>query len=167
MLTLALMFALQAPIESFDARSEWMEEPVPQQECKSAYGVTRCGYGCTAAYGLVRCASHPAASCKAAYGTIECGFGCVAAYGRVQCAQHPGGVCHAAYGAVTCSEPPAIAHRPRRRGWQRAVPQQECKSAYGVTACGYGCAAAYGQVKCASRPGGICHAAYGTIACSE
>jgi len=40
-----------------------------------------------------------------------------------------------------------------------------CKSAYGTTECGYGCLAAYGEVKCAARPGGMCKAAYGEIVC--
>ncbi len=43
--------------------------------------------------------------------------------------------------------------------------QQECKSAYGTTACGYGCVAEYGVVKCASQPGGTCQAAYGQVTC--
>jgi len=45
--------------------------------------------------------------------------------------------------------------------------QSECKSAYGTTACGYGCVAEYGVVKCAQRPGGTCQAAYGEVTCSE
>jgi hypothetical protein len=104
----------------------------PQQECKSAYGTTACGFGCIAAYGEVKCAVQPggactaaygqvtcwepapqtmyggygaalASECKSAYGTTVCGYGCVAAYGTVRCAQQPGGACAAAYGEVTCS----------------------------------------------------------------
>ncbi len=112
-------------------------EPSPapgyaQQECKSAYGTTACGYGCIAAYGQVRCASQPGGvcqaaygeiacsegspqpaygyyapppqqECKSAYGTTACGYGCVAGYGVVRCASQPGGTCQAAYGDVTCS----------------------------------------------------------------
>src|ERR1041385_8012338 len=37
---------------------------------------------------------------------------------------------------------------------QQQYPQQECKSAYGTTVCGYSCVAAYGEVKCASTPSG-------------
>jgi hypothetical protein len=48
-----------------------------------------------------------------------------------------------------------------------AYPQQECKSAYGTTACGFGCVAAYGEVKCAANPGGACTAAYGRVSCWE
>ena len=40
-----------------------------------------------------------------------------------------------------------------------------CVSAYGATACGYDCQAAYGQVRCARTPEGRCSAAYGEIAC--
>jgi hypothetical protein len=104
-------------------------ESYPQQECKSAYGVTACGFGCVAAYGEVRCAAQPGGACtaaygrvtcwepathmvygppqpsecKSAYGTTACGYNCVAAYGTVRCAQFPGGACAAAYGQVTCS----------------------------------------------------------------
>lgn len=42
---------------------------------------------------------------------------------------------------------------------------QECKSAYGKTACGYHCLAAYGDIKCAEHPQGTCKAAYGEVAC--
>jgi hypothetical protein len=38
-------------------------------------------------------------------------------------------------------------------------PPAECKSAYGQTECGYGCVAAYGEVKCAKTPEGRCQAA--------
>lgn len=44
-------------------------------------------------------------------------------------------------------------------------PPAECKSAYGQTGCGYGCVAAYGEVKCAKTPQGRCQAAYGEITC--
>lgn len=104
----------------------------PQQECKSAYGATACGFGCVAAYGEVKCAqlpggactaaygqvtcfeppaqtvsggygAMPSSECKSAYGSTACGYGCVAAYGTVRCAQAPGGACSAAYGQVTCT----------------------------------------------------------------
>jgi hypothetical protein len=44
-------------------------------------------------------------------------------------------------------------------------PPAECKSAYGQTQCGYGCVAAYGEVKCAKTTEGRCQAAYGEITC--
>ncbi|MGE5182363.1 MAG: hypothetical protein ACM31C_09895 [Acidobacteriota bacterium] len=101
--------------------------------------------------------------CKSAYGTTACGYGCVAEYGQVKCASRPGGTCQAAYGQITCSEgAPAPAY-----GYAGPPPQQECKSEYGTTACGYGCVADYGVVKCASQPGGTCQAAYGQVTCSN
>jgi len=41
----------------------------------------------------------------------------------------------------------------------------ECKSAFGKTVCGYGCIAAYGEVRCAKTPEGRCQAAYGEVTC--
>jgi hypothetical protein len=46
-----------------------------------------------------------------------------------------------------------------------APPEPACRTAYGQTACGYDCVAAYGQVKCAATPNETCHAAYGQVAC--
>lgn len=107
--------------------------------------------------------TYPQQECKSAYGTTACGYGCVAAYGEVKCAQQPGGACNAAYGQVSCWEPP---QEQRQYGYVATQPS-ECKSAYGATACGYGCVAAYGEVKCASQPGGVCEAAYGQVTCSN
>jgi hypothetical protein len=107
--------------------------------------------------------AYPQQECKSAYGTTACGFGCVAAYGEVKCASNPGGACTAAYGRVTCWEP---APRGTYGGYE-AAPASECKSAYGETACGYGCVAAYGTVRCAQQPGGACAAAYGEVTCSN
>lgn len=162
-----------------DDRESW-----PQEECESAYGKTVCGYACVAAYGDVQCAAvpwgaceaaygkvvcgpdggprprrwreMPRATCTAAYGDIACGYGCVAAYGVVRCAATPTGHCEAAYGKVTCID-----------GGGRRGPQATCKSAYGQTACGYDCVAAYGEVRCASSPSGRCVAEYGRITCSD
>lgn len=47
------------------------------------------------------------------------------------------------------------------------VPAAQCLTQYGQTACGYGCVAAYGQVRCAPEPGGACLAAYGRVECSR
>lgn len=104
--------------------------------------------------------TYPQQECKSAYGTTACGFGCIAAYGEVKCAANPGGACSAAYGQVTCWEPaPQTVYG--------GMPSSECKSAYGTTACGYGCVAAYGMVRCAQQPGGACAAAYGEVTCSN
>ena len=111
--------------------------------------------------------------CKSAYGTTVCGYHCVAAYGEVRCAQTPAGSCTAEYGNVTCWDPSGGTRRWHRRWRDRDrdgdddEARSECKSAYGTTVCGYGCVAAYGEVKCASRPGGTCAAAYGEVTCSN
>jgi hypothetical protein len=46
-----------------------------------------------------------------------------------------------------------------------ATAERECISAYGKEACGYGCVQAYGEVKCAARPGDSCLESYGKIVC--
>jgi hypothetical protein len=127
----------------------YVAAPQPQAQSESAPEPAYTTYGA------------PQQECKSEYGTTACGYGCVAAYGEVKCAPNPGGACNAAYGQVTCSEGTPVA------GYYGAPPQQECKSAYGTTACGYGCVAAYGEVKCASQPGGTCGAAYGQVTCSN
>lgn len=97
------------------------------------------------------------AECKSAYGLTACGFACVAAYGEVKCARTPQGVCTSAYGKLTCWDP-----QP-----EPSPQAATCLKRYGEVACGYGCKAAYGQVRCASRPQGVCKAAYGRVVCSD
>lgn len=48
---------------------------------------------------------------------------------------------------------------------QAQPPEPSCLTAFGETACGYDCLAAFGQVRCAQVPHGACHAAFGTVAC--
>lgn len=165
---------------------------VPAQKCLSEYGQTKCGYACTAGSGQVKCAASPLgacaaaygkvvcwdpspdvvqaharrtgpASCLAQYGKIACGWSCAAGAGDVKCAATPLGACLADNGKVVCSDPPAPLRGPRYRD----VPPQQCASGYGKTACGWGCVADYGQVKCSQKPGGVCQAASGKITCSE
>jgi hypothetical protein len=103
---------------------------VPQIECVTAYGDTRCPrtpWGkCVAYAGKIFCGD-PApqaftpyqdppqvecvcqrdiepVSCLAAYGTAACGYDCKAAYGNVACASSPWGRCVAANGKITCSD---------------------------------------------------------------
>jgi hypothetical protein len=45
------------------------------------------------------------------------------------------------------------------------TPRAECRTAYGTTACGYHCEAAYGEVRCARTAAGVCVAAYGEVTC--
>src|SRR5436305_13191110 len=57
--------------------------------------------------------------------------------------------------ALLCLVATAHAEPTRRR----------CVGAYGTTACGFDCQAAYGQVRCARTPAGACLAAYGQVQC--
>ena len=66
--------------------------------------------------------------------------------------------------AVTALLAGAIAGQARA---EHTTPRPECRSEYGQTVCGYHCVAAYGQVKCAATPAGVCHAAYGQITCFD
>jgi hypothetical protein len=45
------------------------------------------------------------------------------------------------------------------------APRPGCRTAYGTTECGYHCVAAYGDVRCARTPAGVCAAAYGQLTC--
>lgn len=167
-------------------RADW-----PQAECKSAFGLTVCGYDCTAAFGSIKCAQTPYGKCVAAFGSltcsdpskkvlrgwkrppqmqcasgfgqVACGYNCVSGFGEVKCAEVPNGRCEAAYGKVTCFDPKQDEQDPK----PHLDAQAECLSRYGKSACGYGCVAAYGEIKCANNPNGTCTAAYGEIVCSE
>ncbi len=46
-------------------------------------------------------------------------------------------------------------------------PRKDCIDKYGKTACGYGCAASYGKVRCSKEPNGYCFAKRGKIICTE
>jgi len=122
--------------------------------------------------------SHPGpppaeAECKSAFGQTVCGFGCIAAYGAVKCARTPEGRCQAAYGEITCWDPDTDAPRPgpgrpgRPNPWPDRDPGNgaSCENAFGKTACGYDCKTAFGDIKCAQTPLGVCHAAYGKLVC--
>ena len=146
--------------------------------CATAYGEMRCARtpmgACGAAYGQVLCwdpdpdtlrayrgrRSRPAAACVAQYGTIACGFACTAAYGQVRCAQTPAGTCIAAYGEVTCWDPDPADLRHRRGATAR------CRAEYGTVACGFGCAAGFGQIRCATTPDDQCFAHGGEVKCT-
>ena len=156
-------------------------------ECKAAYGELRCAqtpWGtCTAAFGKVVCSDGAPqlvhcrgplqkVECKSAFGEIACGYDCKAAFGEVKCAQTPEGTCQASFGELTCWDPQPtfgrspVGHHPRARVLQDQE-KATCTSAYGQTACGYDCKAAYGEVKCAQTPRGTCVAQYGEITCFD
>lgn len=103
-----------------------------------------------------------ASGCTTAYGKTACGYHCTAAYGDVQCADTYAGACLAAYGNVKCWDPPR-----RYRRLARRMDPAECLASYGDIACGYGCVAAYGVVRCSPRPGGSCTAGYGDVTCEN
>ncbi len=107
----------------------------------------------------------PDAECKSAFGKTVCGFGCVAAYGEVKCAQTPEGRCQAAYGEITCWDPEQRPGPGHRRHDREVGPGATCQNAYGKTACGFDCKTAFGEIKCAQTPLGVCHAAYGKLVC--
>jgi uncharacterized membrane protein len=48
-------------------------QEIPKAQCLSAYGQTKCGYGCEAWYGQIECAEWPGGACEASYGRITCG----------------------------------------------------------------------------------------------
>ena len=47
----------------------------------------------------------------------------------------------------------------------QAFAEPECVTAFGTTACGYHCISAFGEVKCAQTPYGVCKSAFGEIVC--
>lgn len=164
-------------------------------DCTSGFGEVACAetpYGkCLAAFGKVTCADprrhilhayHGALTqmeCKAAFGEVACGYDCQAAFGQVACAEAPDGKCGAAYGKVTCWSPdpsrrphdpvydPYLPPPPPPPPPYKGGPKANCKSAFGQTACGFDCVAAFGQVKCAKTPAGTCKAAFGDIVCAD
>lgn len=58
-----------------------------------------------------------------------------------------------------------LSAKPRRSRHERAWPKKECLSAFGKTACGYGCVSGFGEVKCGQLPGMVCLASFGKVAC--
>lgn len=162
---------------------------VPVSQCVTAYGQTRCGYACTAEFGDVQCARtalgvcvaaggrvhcwDPAddvvraystqrapAECRTAYGMTACGWACRDAFGDVKCAATPAGTCMEAGGRVSCFDPRVPLPPP-------VAVQSQCITQFGVTACGYGCMAALGQVRCARTPQGSCREVAGVVRCSD
>jgi hypothetical protein len=100
--------------------------------------------------------------CLEAYGTTACGYHCQSAYGQVRCARSPEGACQAAYGQVVCWDPPRwVVHQ------FSALPEASCLASDGRIACGYRCVAAYGQVRCAQTPDGLCRAESGRVTCFD
>jgi len=154
----------------------------PYGKCLAGFGKVTCGDPSRATLHVYHGAI-PQMECKAGFGDIACGYDCKAGFGEVRCAEAPDGKCEAAYGKVTCWSPDARA-RPHDHPYHEPVlveprlvqpppgpdpdgPKATCKSAFGTTACGFACVAAFGQVKCAETPWGACKAAFGEIVCAD
>jgi hypothetical protein len=148
-----------------------------------------CGFSCVAANGELRCArtpggvcqSHagrivcfepqsaglppgtsvPQASCTVAGGVMSCGYHCTTAMGVAKCASTPAGACATAGGQIACADPPA------HLAFLSSTPRMQCERSAGSVACGYGCRAANGAVRCAQTPGGTCEVNAGTITCFD
>jgi hypothetical protein len=110
----------------------------------------------------------PKAQCKSDYGMTKCGYNCISDYGMVKCADWPGGVCKSDYGKIACGPPAPLNWldaytNPRILG--QKIPKAQCKSDYGIVECGYNCVSDYGIVKCANWPGGVCKSDYGEVVC--
>ncbi|HKQ67683.1 MAG TPA: hypothetical protein VJT73_00015 [Polyangiaceae bacterium] len=158
--------------------------------CVTSEGQTACGFHCLVSSGLVRCAQTPQGTCVAGAGTVACwdpppilrsvlgdraprpqcvvssgqvacGYSCISNYDRVQCAQTPFGACKANEGRLVCWDPPIQLIATYRERTRPAV----CASNYGKVACGYGCVANYGVVRCAKTPEGTCHAERDQVFC--
>jgi hypothetical protein len=158
--------------------------------CLTSEGKTACGFHCMASFGEVRCAQRPDGicfigagtvtcwdpppivrtalplrparpQCVASAGQVACGFECIVNYDRVACAQTPLGACKANEGRLVCWDPPGqvIAAQGAR------TPLVTCISNYGKVACGYGCIATFGVVRCAKTPGGFCRAERDQVFC--
>lgn len=155
-------------------------------DCEAAYGKLQCAqtpYGvCGSAYGIVKCydPEYPSRNgvppkCEAAYGKIECGYNCTSGYGEVKCGKTPTSVCVAAYGEVKCQDFIPVRRDEDRYGSGRRSRDRillpgkspECKSGYGKNVCGYSCVAAYGEVRCAQTPQGVCGSGYGEVKCFD
>lgn len=158
-----------------------LSHPLPS--CLTAFGQTACGYACAASGGEVKCAAtpagvchgtasgvtcfdppeggwrHPQAACLVSEGVVACGYGCQAVGADVKCAQTPQGLCIADFGRVDCWDPVvAVAAGVE-------APPAECLRDYGALACGWGCVADLGQVRCSQVPGGRCRADFGRLVC--
>lgn len=102
-------------------------------------------------------------SCIYGYGAPVCGYSCIAADGKARCAQTPEGVCGAAYGQLKCWDP-----SPEVRAWMsytRSAELPACRADSGQLACGFDCISAYGKVRCAQTPAGICQSGLGQVRC--
>jgi len=160
--------------------------------CVTIYGKTVCGYTCTTAYDHPRCTRTPEGVCMSAAwksvcwdpppqvrlyyqdrpprpecvvaeGRIACGYHCVTSGSRVLCAQTPMGACGTANNRVACADP-RLAEFFRPEGTLDAM---HCETYGTKVACGYQCARAWGDVRCARSPDGTCSADGDHVVCFD
>ncbi|WP_370459105.1 hypothetical protein [Aggregicoccus sp. 17bor-14] len=101
--------------------------------------------------------------CRTADSKTVCGYSCVTDSFGTQCAQTPQGRCKVVDGKAVCFDPPAYLVRI----YGASLPEPECKGLEGQAACGYHCAADFGDVKCARTPKGVCQARSGKVTCFD
>jgi hypothetical protein len=58
-----------------------------------------------------------------------------------------------------------VAQHDVRANELAGIPPPQCVTSFGKTACGYGCRASDGQVRCAQTPQGVCSVGSGIVAC--
>lgn len=161
--------------------------------CMTQSGKTACGYHCIAAHGEVGCAqteagvcgaterelvcwdppdavrAHygekvPPAQCQSKQGQLACGYHCqTRETGDVRCANTPDGICVATRLGITCWDPPVFAYCAD----SRPLPRPLCMTVDGNAACGYGCKARNGVIRCAQTPGGQCQVFPQDILCTD
>lgn len=159
-------------------------------ECITSDGKTACGYHCVSAEGQVRCSQTPegvcsvssgivacwdppavlrrvfpqgvpTATCVTTYGQMACGYVCDTTSDRALCSQTPFGACGEVEGRIACWDPPAAVVLAK----QKKTPIPTCLVDSGKIACGYGCVAHDGVVRCAETPDGGCRVEQGKIIC--
>ncbi|ADO69479.1 hypothetical protein [Stigmatella aurantiaca] len=104
-----------------------------------------------------------APTCRAIDSHVACGYACKSDGRTVQCAQTPQGRCQLVDGRAMCFDPPAYVVR----AYGSALPEPECKTLEGESACGYNCATYFGKVKCARTPAGVCRGRGGEVECFD
>jgi len=92
----------------------------------------------------------PEKECVEGPGYKACGYHCVAQFGSAKCAATPEGVCHVSMSNITCWDPPA--DFAQFVGDERPT----CVERFGKVACGFGCVAEGGDVRCGRVPGAKC-----------
>ena len=102
--------------------------------------------------------------CRTVDGRTDCGWQCRHDSLRgVQCAKTEAGRCFTVDGQVACFDPPAHVTRV----FAGSLPEPTCLARDGRVACGYGCVAGNGEVRCAQTPRGTCTSRAGEVVCAD